>query len=70
MARIMSDLAWAAGADEGARVIGWRAFELVEAGYPAEDALKLAESPEVDLHTACELLLKGCTVELAVRILL
>jgi len=48
----------------------WRAEELERAGYPANLAAELAMRPDVDLHHAAELLLKGCTPELAAQILL
>ena len=48
----------------------WRAEALERAGYPAADAAKLASRMDVDLHHAAELLAKGCTVELALLILL
>lgn len=40
----------------------------MRAGYDEESAVRLARS-EVDLHTAVELLERGCPVELAVEIL-
>jgi len=48
----------------------WRAEELERAGYPPDDAAKLAARVDVDLHHAAELLAKGCSVELALLILL
>jgi hypothetical protein len=52
------------------RVEQWRLFTLERAGYDAESAALLAASPEVDLHRAVSLLERGCTVELALQILL
>ena len=52
------------------RVEQWRLFTLERAGYDAESAALLAASPEVDLHRAVSLLEHGCTVELALQILL
>jgi hypothetical protein len=48
----------------------WRAEELERAGYPAGAAAELAMHSEVDLHYAVELLEKGCSTELALKILL
>ena len=52
------------------RVELWRLDSLRRAGYDAESAAVLAASPEVDLHHAVSLLERGCTVELALQILL
>jgi hypothetical protein len=43
---------------------------LERAGYDAESAAVLAASHEVDLHRAVSLLERGCTVPLALQILL
>jgi hypothetical protein len=51
-------------------VLCWRQEELVRAGYPNDVAIQLAESPNVDLHRACEMLERGASVETAVGILL
>ena len=48
----------------------WRLDSLERAGYDAESAAVLAASPEVDLHLAVALLQRGCTVSLALQILL
>jgi hypothetical protein len=48
----------------------WRAEELERAGYPPQAAIDLAARADVDLHRAAELLKNGCTVELALQILL
>ena len=52
------------------RVERWRLASLERAGYDLELAAVLAASPEVDLHSAVTLLERGCTVDLALRILL
>jgi hypothetical protein len=52
------------------RVELWRLDSLRRAGYDTESAAVLAASPEVDLHRAVSLLERGCTVELALQILL
>jgi hypothetical protein len=52
------------------RIERWRHQELERAGYDAESAIVLAASHDVDLHDAVELLKRGCTVDLALQILL
>ncbi|RDI73853.1 hypothetical protein Gocc_2417 [Gaiella occulta] len=48
----------------------WRAESLVRAGYDHESAAVLAASHEVDLHLATHLLEAGCSIDLALQILL
>ncbi len=55
---------------ETERVEQWRAEELERAGYTARDAAQLAQRFDVDLHRATEMVERGCTHELAMRILL
>jgi hypothetical protein len=57
-------------ASELDRVERWRQEALSRAGYDAESSLVLAASHDVDLHDAIELLERGCTVDLALQILL
>ena len=52
------------------RIEQWRHEELERAGYDPQSALVLAASHDVDLHHAVNLLNKGCTVDLALQILL
>jgi hypothetical protein len=52
------------------RIERWRADALIRGGYEAEQAMALAVRHDVDLHRAIELLERGCTPELALRILL
>jgi hypothetical protein len=52
------------------RIEQWRHEELERAGYDPESALVLAASHDVDLHDAVNLLRRGCTVDLALQILL
>ena len=52
------------------RIERWRHEELERAGYDPESALVLAASHDVDLHHAVELLKRGCSVDLALQILL
>lgn len=54
---------------EAARVVCWRASELLRVGYAAEAAMELAERSDVDLHVALELVERGCPPELALKIL-
>ena len=57
-------------ATETDRVEHWRHQELARAGYDPESALVLAASHDVDLHEAVNLLKRGCSVDLALQILL
>ena len=52
------------------RVEHWRHQELERAGYDPESALVLAASRDVDLHEAVNLLKRGCSIDLALQILL
>jgi hypothetical protein len=52
------------------RIEQWRHQELARAGYDSDSALVLAASHDVDLHDAVKLLNRGCTVDLALQILL
>jgi hypothetical protein len=55
--------------DERGKVESWRLHVLIEAGYPLPLAERIARS-EVDLHTAVELLTRGCRADTAAEILL
>ena len=55
---------------ENDRIENWRHEALERAGFDPESALVLAASHDVDLHRAVGLLERGCTVELALQILL
>jgi hypothetical protein len=50
------------------QVVGWRRHVLMDAGYPAPVADALAKG-SADLHVAVDLLQRGCSPELAERIL-
>jgi hypothetical protein len=50
------------------QVVAWRLHVLVDAGYPLRNAEAIARG-DADLHFAVELLARGCTPELAERIL-
>ena len=55
--------------DERSKVESWRLHVLIEHGYPLSLAERLAVS-EADLHTACEMIGRGCAHETAAEILL
>ncbi len=55
---------------EVARLYAWRLGELSSAGYDDDAAARLAARSDVDLHRACDLFRRGCSQELALRILL
>jgi hypothetical protein len=55
--------------DERSKVESWRLHILIEAGYPLPLAERLAVS-DADLHTACEIVDRGCAPETAAEILL
>jgi hypothetical protein len=52
------------------RIERWRAEELERAGYEPRAAGRLAVRHDVDLHTAVDLLQRGCPNDLALKILL
>ena len=52
------------------RVERWRADELMRAGFDPAAAIALASRLDIDLHRAAELLDRGCSSELALKILL
>ncbi len=55
---------------ERERIEAWRRQALERAGYPPDVAVRLAAREDVDLHRAVQLLERGCSAELAARILL
>jgi len=55
---------------ERERIERWRAEELERAGYEPRAAGRLAVRHDVDLHLAIDLLQRGCSVDLALKILL
>jgi hypothetical protein len=67
----MNDMTQIAEHDQSERdkVAGWRLHVLMEAGYPLSLAERLAHS-EADLHSAVELLRRGCEPKTAAEILL
>ncbi len=52
------------------QIEAWRRERLEAAGYPPPAATELALRHDVDLHRAVALLERGCSVEVALRILL
>jgi hypothetical protein len=52
------------------RIERWRADELNRVGYDADQAMALAVRHDIDLHTAAQLLERGCPPDLALQILL
>jgi hypothetical protein len=52
------------------RIERWRQEALERAGYDPESAFVLAASHDIDLHEAVGLLERGCSVDLALQILL
>ena len=52
------------------RIERWRAEELERAGFHPRQAGRLAVRHDVDLHAATGLLERGCSQELALKILL
>ena len=55
---------------ESERVVRWRAEALARAGYAPDAARELAARLDIDLHHAIGLLERGCSPEIAARILL
>jgi len=57
------------GADEPVDVTAWRRCRLLDAGFDAALAERLAATPTVDLHALLQLVDRGCPPHLAARIL-
>ena len=55
---------------ESDKVQRWRAEALERAGYDVTAAAVLAVRTDIDLHAATALIERGCSSELALRILL
>jgi hypothetical protein len=51
------------------KIVSWRRYQLVQAGFTLPVAARLASDPRYDLHALMELVERGCSPELAVRIL-
>ena len=54
---------------EGAEVTAWRRDQLEHSGFPQALAVQLAGDGRYDLHALIELVERGCSPQLAVRIL-
>ena len=54
---------------ETPEVVSWRRDQLVHAGFALPVAARLARDPRYDLHALIALVERGCSPELAVRIL-
>jgi len=65
-----AELELVVGVSERDRIEQWRHEALERAGYDPEAAIVLAASHDIDLHSAVSLLERGCSVELALQILL
>jgi hypothetical protein len=52
------------------RVERWRADALERAGFSADAAASIAARQDVDLHSAIDLVERGCPPDVALRILL
>ena len=52
------------------RIERWRSEELERAGYDRQQAATLAARHDIDLHTAVDLLRRGCPADVALSILL
>jgi hypothetical protein len=50
-------------------LVAWRCDQLVDAGFPLALAVELAHDLRYDLHALCDLVERGCSTEIAVRIL-
>jgi hypothetical protein len=54
---------------EEAKVAAWRRRQLIDAGFSMSLAASVAADARYDLHALIELTERGCTPELALRIL-
>ncbi len=50
-------------------VVAWRREQLALSGFPLDEASRLAGDRRFDLHALVDLVDRGCSPELAVRIL-
>ncbi len=50
-------------------VVAWRHTQLFRSGFPPDLAVSIAEDDRYDLHAVIELVERGCSPELALRIL-
>lgn len=59
----------ATGERSSQEIVRWRRERLAESGFPLPLAARVAKDPHYDLHALIELVERGCTPELALRIL-
>ncbi len=52
----------------GHEVVRWRREQLLDSGFPLSLAARLATAARYDLHALIELVERGCSPDLAVRI--
>lgn len=45
---------------EEEKVVQWRLYELLQAGFPPRTAENISERVDIDLHKAIELMERGC----------
>ena len=64
------EVALASREGEEERVLAWRESELERAGFSGRDAFELAIRPDIDLHSADDLVRRGCPPATACRILI
>jgi hypothetical protein len=55
--------------DDRAQWVRWRTRRLLNAGFPADLAGRLARADRIDLHRLLSLVDRGCPPDLAARIL-
>jgi len=53
----------------GSEVVRWRCERLLEAGFPPAVAAEVAAESRYDLHALIDLVGRGCSPELGLRIL-
>jgi hypothetical protein len=51
------------------QVVGWRRDQLVGSGFTVRAATRVAKDSRYDIHALIELVERGCSPDLAVRIL-
>jgi hypothetical protein len=64
----LTDAEWLAD-DERVDVSAWRLRRLLESNFAPPLAMRLANTPGVDVHALLDLVARGCSPELAARIL-
>ena len=56
-------------AQQAHEVVAWRCSQLARAGFDRPTAARLASDSRYDLHALLDLVARGCSPELAVRVL-